>query len=111
MVPSFIPVDLANKILVIGKSINFMRKCCNDTEWVLGVLGTSITALFKRFMSAKKLKKKKKKEKKCVEKRRETDGESPPNPSFRPYALTHVHMLSSNFHFHFHFPLMSGVVV
>ena len=117
MVPSFIPVDLANKILVIGKSINFMRKCCNDTEWVLGVLGTSITALFKRFMSAKKLKKKK-----CVEKRRETDGESPPNPSFRhlesppnpsfrPYALTHVHMLSSNFHFHFHFPLMSGVVV
>ena len=53
MVPSFIPVDLANKILVIGKSINFMRKCCNDTEWVLGVLGTSLEALFKRFMSAK----------------------------------------------------------
>lgn len=29
----FISKDLAAKILVIGKSINFMRRCCKDKEW------------------------------------------------------------------------------
>jgi hypothetical protein len=29
----FIPRDLAHKILVIGKSIDFMRRCCQDREW------------------------------------------------------------------------------
>ena len=116
MVPSFIPVDLANKILVIGKSINFMRKCCNDTEWVLGVLGTSITALFKRFMSAKKLKKKK-----CRKKKGNGWGIAPQPffPSLRIAPQSFFPSLSTDtrshvvvhFHFHFHFPLMSGVVV
>eukprot|EP00026_Physarum_polycephalum_P001520 Phypoly_transcript_01522.p1 GENE.Phypoly_transcript_01522~~Phypoly_transcript_01522.p1 ORF type:complete len:898 (+),score=123.02 Phypoly_transcript_01522:59-2752(+) len=34
MIPSFIPLPLANKILLIGKSINFIRQCCKDTTWV-----------------------------------------------------------------------------
>eukprot|EP00897_Mesotaenium_endlicherianum_P001160 jgi/Mesen1/11044/ME000099S10486 len=33
MVPSFISSDLAARILRTGKSINFLRKCCNDQEW------------------------------------------------------------------------------
>ncbi|CAN0293769.1 unnamed protein product, partial [Phaeothamnion confervicola] len=31
MLPCFIPPSLANKILVIGKAINFMHACCGDT--------------------------------------------------------------------------------
>jgi gamma-tubulin complex component 3 len=34
MIPSFISLELANKILLIGKSINFIRECCDETEWV-----------------------------------------------------------------------------
>mmetsp|Transcript_3609 Transcript_3609/g.6859 ORF Transcript_3609/g.6859 Transcript_3609/m.6859 type:complete len:718 (-) Transcript_3609:13-2166(-) len=37
MVPSFISKPLANKILVIGKSINFIRQCCSDAKWVSDV--------------------------------------------------------------------------
>ncbi|CCI48015.1 unnamed protein product [Albugo candida] len=37
MLPTFISLDLAKKILIIGKSINFIRKCCGNTEWVLEV--------------------------------------------------------------------------
>lgn len=33
MVPRFLPPSLAHKILVLGKSINFMRHCCHDQEW------------------------------------------------------------------------------
>eukprot|EP00698_Gefionella_okellyi_P013895 TRINITY_DN383_c1_g4_i1.p1 TRINITY_DN383_c1_g4~~TRINITY_DN383_c1_g4_i1.p1 ORF type:complete len:668 (+),score=92.52 TRINITY_DN383_c1_g4_i1:925-2928(+) len=35
MLPSFIGSDRAEKILRTGKSINFIRICCNDTAWVL----------------------------------------------------------------------------
>ena len=35
MLPRFVGVPLANQILVIGKAINFMRRCCGDTQWVL----------------------------------------------------------------------------
>ncbi|GLD97625.1 hypothetical protein PINS_up006315 [Pythium insidiosum] len=35
MLPSFISTELANRILVIGKSINFIRQCCGHSEWLL----------------------------------------------------------------------------
>ncbi|EQC39439.1 hypothetical protein SDRG_03641 [Saprolegnia diclina VS20] len=35
MLPHFISKDLAHTIFVIGKSLNFIRTCCGDTEWVL----------------------------------------------------------------------------
>ncbi|KAJ4455009.1 putative Gamma-tubulin complex component 3 [Paratrimastix pyriformis] len=34
MLPPFISPALAEQILLIGKSINFMRHCCQDTTWV-----------------------------------------------------------------------------
>ena len=30
MVPSFLPLDQANKIMLTGKSINFLRQLCHD---------------------------------------------------------------------------------
>jgi gamma-tubulin complex component 3 len=33
MIPRFLPEALAHKILVLGKSINFMRRCCCDQGW------------------------------------------------------------------------------
>ena len=33
MLPAFIDPSLANQILVIGKSINFIRHVCQDTKW------------------------------------------------------------------------------
>lgn len=33
MVPAFFDENLANKILSTGKSINFLRKCCEEEEW------------------------------------------------------------------------------
>ncbi|KAJ1487429.1 Spc98 family-domain-containing protein [Baffinella frigidus] len=33
MLPSFVSEELANKILQIGKSINFMRKCCREVRF------------------------------------------------------------------------------
>lgn len=35
MLPSFISLELAQKILVIGKSINFIRQCCGNTDWIM----------------------------------------------------------------------------
>ncbi|KAF1775775.1 Gamma-tubulin complex component protein [Phytophthora cactorum] len=35
MLPTFISVELAKKILVIGKSINFIRQCCGNADWVM----------------------------------------------------------------------------
>ncbi|DBA01156.1 TPA: hypothetical protein N0F65_002291, partial [Lagenidium giganteum] len=35
MLPTFISIELANKILIIGKSINFIRQCCGSTNWVM----------------------------------------------------------------------------
>ncbi|CAH0479678.1 unnamed protein product [Peronospora belbahrii] len=37
MVPAFMSIDLAKKILVIGKSINFIRQCCGNADWVMDV--------------------------------------------------------------------------
>ena len=33
MIPSFIDREVAQKILLIGKSINFIRRCCGDVAW------------------------------------------------------------------------------
>ncbi|KAF9434937.1 Gamma-tubulin complex component 3 [Entomortierella beljakovae] len=35
MVPAFIGIPLASKILSIGKSLNFLRHKCDDAEWLL----------------------------------------------------------------------------
>lgn len=35
LLPLFIGDDVAKQILLIGKSINFIRQSCNDREWVL----------------------------------------------------------------------------
>lgn len=42
MVPSFIGEDLARKILQIGKSINFIRHCCDDSEWITGAGSSAV---------------------------------------------------------------------
>ena len=33
MLPGFIPLAVAEQILVVGKSVNFIRQCCQDTGW------------------------------------------------------------------------------
>ena len=33
MLPAFIPRPVAEQILVVGKSVNFIRQCCQDTAW------------------------------------------------------------------------------
>jgi len=33
-IPPFISHKLAHKIMVIGKSINFMKTCCGDADWI-----------------------------------------------------------------------------
>lgn len=33
MLPSFVSHDLATKILLVGKSINFMRRCCKEVPY------------------------------------------------------------------------------
>ncbi|CAH0492198.1 unnamed protein product [Peronospora farinosa] len=35
MLPTFISIELAKRILVIGKSINFIRQCCGNADWVM----------------------------------------------------------------------------
>ena len=35
MLPTFIGKELGQRILLIGKSINFIRQCCGDKEWVM----------------------------------------------------------------------------
>ncbi|KAI9923317.1 hypothetical protein PsorP6_002031 [Peronosclerospora sorghi] len=35
MLPAFISIELAKKILIIGKSINFIRQCCGNADWVM----------------------------------------------------------------------------
>jgi hypothetical protein len=34
MLPSFLPKQLAEKVLLTGKAINFLRACCHDEQWV-----------------------------------------------------------------------------
>jgi len=37
MIPGFMDLQLAEKILTTGKSVNFMRKCCLATDWYLDI--------------------------------------------------------------------------
>lgn len=36
LLPKFIDKELAAKILTIGKAINFLRRLCGDSEWIMG---------------------------------------------------------------------------
>eukprot|EP00752_Nemacystus_decipiens_P006417 g5780.t2 len=36
LLPKFIDKELASKILTIGKAINFLRRLCGDSEWIMG---------------------------------------------------------------------------
>lgn len=36
LLPKFIDQELAAKILTIGKAINFLRRLCGDSEWIMG---------------------------------------------------------------------------
>ncbi|CAI2385190.1 unnamed protein product [Moneuplotes crassus] len=35
MIPSFLTNDFARKILLTGKAVNFIKKCCHEEDWVL----------------------------------------------------------------------------
>ena len=37
-IPTFLTYDLANKVFLTGKAINFIRKCCAETEWTVSSL-------------------------------------------------------------------------
>lgn len=37
MIPSFLSNQLAHKILLTGKAVNFIRRCCNEQDWILDV--------------------------------------------------------------------------
>jgi len=37
MIPSFLTNSLANKILLTGKAVNFIRRCCSEQDWILDV--------------------------------------------------------------------------
>lgn len=36
LLPKFIDEEVAVKILTIGKAINFLRRLCGDSEWIMG---------------------------------------------------------------------------
>lgn len=36
LLPKFIDQEVAVKILTIGKAINFLRRLCGDSEWIMG---------------------------------------------------------------------------
>jgi gamma-tubulin complex component 3 len=38
LVPSFLPLELAQQVLVLGKSLHFMRRACGDAQWVQGAI-------------------------------------------------------------------------
>ena len=35
MIPSFLSNELAIKILKTGKTVNFIRRCCGEQDWIL----------------------------------------------------------------------------
>ena len=35
MIPAFLTNNLANKILQTGKAVNFIRRCCDEQDWIL----------------------------------------------------------------------------
>lgn len=37
MIPSFLTNEVANKILLTGKAVNFIRRCCGEQDWILDI--------------------------------------------------------------------------
>ncbi|CDW82197.1 gamma-tubulin complex [Stylonychia lemnae] len=37
MIPSFLTNALAHKILLTGKAVNFIRRCCQEQDWILDI--------------------------------------------------------------------------
>ena len=37
MIPAFLSNQLANKILLTGKAVNFIRRCCDESDWILDI--------------------------------------------------------------------------
>lgn len=37
MIPSYLTNALAVKILQTGKAVNFIRRCCQESDWILDV--------------------------------------------------------------------------
>lgn len=35
MIPSFLTYSLAQRILLTGKAVNFIRLCCKQQDWIL----------------------------------------------------------------------------
>lgn len=35
MIPTFLSNKIANKILQTGKAVNFIRRCCEEQDWIL----------------------------------------------------------------------------
>jgi len=35
MIPSFLTNEIATKILLTGKAVNFIRRCCQEDDWIL----------------------------------------------------------------------------
>ena len=35
MIPSFLSNEIAHKILLTGKAVNFIRRCCHEQDWIL----------------------------------------------------------------------------
>ena len=35
MIPSFLSNEIAHKILLTGKAVNFIRRCCHGQDWIL----------------------------------------------------------------------------
>ena len=46
MLPAFLSPQLGQQILVIGKSVNFIRLCCNDQGWEPAAADIDFSALF-----------------------------------------------------------------
>ena len=45
MIPSFMSNNIANKILQTGKAVNFIRRCCQEQDWILDLKMQSVPFL------------------------------------------------------------------
>ena len=45
MIPSFMSNNIANKILQTGKAVNFIRRCCQEQDWILDLQMQSVPFL------------------------------------------------------------------
>lgn len=50
LLPKFIDQELAAKILTIGKAINFLRRLCGDSEWIMGPMAKASGLGYYRLM-------------------------------------------------------------